>query len=65
MRESDRNNRIQSDLKNVCGTFEIEGMKLSPEVRQMLEQIATGKVTYQQALDELVRKYEGRDEVDS
>lgn len=51
----------QRDLRNVYGTFAMEGMTISKETRSNLDRIASGQATYQQVLKELREKYEKRD----
>ena len=50
----------QRNMKNVTGTFAIEGLTISAESHKNLERISAGKVTYQQVLRELRAKYEKR-----
>ncbi len=47
-------------LKNVQGTFAIEGMILSEPCLENLDRILQGKVSYTQVLSELRTKYEKR-----
>lgn len=49
------------NLRNVYGTFAMEGMTISKETRSNLDRIASGQVSYQQVLKELREKYEKRD----
>lgn len=51
----------QRNLRNVYGTFAMEGMTISKETRSNLDRIASGQVSYQQVLKELREKYEKRD----
>lgn len=52
--------QYESNLRNIRGTFSIEGISLSEETLNNLERIATGKASYQQVLKELREKYEKR-----
>lgn len=52
--------QYESNLRNIRGTFSIEGISLSAETLNNLERIATGKASYQQVLKELREKYEKR-----
>lgn len=47
----------ENNIRNVRGTLAIEGMTLSQEAYADLERIASGEVSYQQVLQELVDKY--------
>lgn len=47
----------ESNLRNVYGTFAIEGLTISEETRANLDRIATGRASYQQVLQELRDKY--------
>lgn len=51
----------QRNLRNVYGTFAMEGMTISKETRSNLDRIASGQASYQQVLKELREKYEKRD----
>lgn len=51
----------QRNLRNVYGTFAMEGMTISKETRSNLDRISSGQVSYQQVLKELREKYEKRD----
>lgn len=53
--------QYQRNLRNVYGTFAMEGMTISKETRSNLDRIASGQVSYQQVLKELREKYEKRD----
>lgn len=46
-----------SNLRNIRGTFAAEGMTISKSTRDNLDCIASGKVSYQQVLQELRTKY--------
>ena len=37
----------KSDLRNVCGTFAIEGMTISKDTRSNLDRIGSGQASYQ------------------
>lgn len=50
----------QKNMKNIVGTFAIEGMTVSAEAYNNLDRIASGKASYQQVLRELRAKYEKR-----
>mgnify|MGYP007054781200 FL=1 len=50
----------KSELRNLCGTFEAEGIIIRRSTRNNLERIASGQATYQQVLQELRQKYAGR-----
>lgn len=45
------------NLRNIRGTFAAEGMTISKSTRDNLDRIASGKVSYQQVLQELRTKY--------
>lgn len=47
----------KSNLRNVYGTFAIEGMSISKDTRKNLDRIGTGQVSYQQVVNELRAKY--------
>ena len=51
--------RIQhkSNLRNVYGTFAIEGMTISKDTRSNLDRIGSGQASYQQVVNELRAKY--------
>lgn len=46
-----------SNLRNIRGTFVAEDMTISKSTRDNLDRIASGKVSYQQVLQELRTKY--------
>lgn len=48
------------NLRNVSGTFAVEGMTISKATRSNLDRIASGQASYQQVLRELRAKYEKR-----
>ena len=47
----------QSNLRNVYGTFAIEGMIISKDTRRNLDRIGSGQASYQQVVNELRVKY--------
>lgn len=47
----------QKNLKNIVGTFAIEGMTLNDATRKNIERIGSGQASYQQIVDELRAKY--------
>ena len=47
----------KSDLRNVCGTFAIEGITIRKDTRSNLDRIGSGQVSYQQVVNELRAKY--------
>ena len=47
----------QSNLRNVYGTFAIEGMTISKDTRRNLDRIGSGQSGYQQVVNELRVKY--------
>ena len=47
----------KSDLRNVYGTFAIEGMTISKDTRSNLDRIGSGQASYQQIVNELRAKY--------
>lgn len=47
----------KSNLRNVYGTFAIEGMTISKATRMNLDRIGSGQVSYQQVVNELRAKY--------
>lgn len=48
----------EQNLRNLYGTFALEGMTTSKETRCNLDRIASGEVSYQQVLQELRTKYQ-------
>ena len=50
----------KSNLRNIRGTFAVEGMTISESTRSNLDRIASGQTSYQQVLTELRAKYEKR-----
>ena len=47
----------KSNLRNVYGTFAIEGMPISKDTRSNLDRIGSGQASYQQIVNELRAKY--------
>jgi hypothetical protein len=47
----------KSNLRNVYGTFAIEGMTISKDTRRNLDRIGSGQASYQQVVNELRAKY--------
>ncbi len=50
-------NNFESNLKNLKGTFAVEGMKVSKSGIENLKRIDSGKISYTQMIEELKRKY--------
>ncbi len=50
-------NNFESNLKNLKGTFAVEGMKVSESGIKNLKRIDSGKISYTQMIEELKRKY--------
>ncbi len=50
----------KSNLRNIRGTFAVEGMTISKSTRSNLDRIASGQASYRQVLTELRAKYEKR-----
>lgn len=48
----------ESDLRNIRGTFALEGLQLSKDARSNLDRIASGQASYQQIVQELRKKYQ-------
>ena len=48
----------KSNLRNVYGTFAIEGVTISKATRSNLDRIGSGQVRYQQVIKEVCAKYE-------
>lgn len=48
----------EQNLRNLYGTFALEGMTISKETRRNLDRIASGEVSYQQVLQEFRTKYQ-------
>ena len=51
----------KSNLRNVYGTFAIEGMTISKDTRSNLDRIGSGQASYQQVVNELRAKYAKKD----
>lgn len=51
----------QKNLKNIVGTFAIEGMTISKSTRSNLDRIGSGQASYQQIVNELRAKYDHPD----
>ena len=49
----------ESNLRNLKGTFAVEGLSVSPNTRKKLECIASGQANCQQIIDEIIAKYKG------
>ena len=47
----------KSNLRNVYGTFAIEGMTISKDTRSKINRIGSGQASYQQVVNELRAKY--------
>ena len=45
------------NLRNVYGTFAIEGITISKDTRNNLDRIGSGQASYQQVVNELRAKY--------
>lgn len=48
----------ENNLKNVAGTFAIEGITLNDTTKKNLECIGSGQASYQQVVNELRAKYD-------
>lgn len=48
----------ENHIRNIRGTFAVEGMTISDATRKNLDRIASGQVDYRQVLEELRKKYE-------
>ena len=51
---------FESNLKNLKGTFAVEGMAVSEESIENLKKIDSGKASYTDVIEELKRKYTQR-----
>ena len=51
----------QKNLKNIVGTFAIEGMTISEATRSNLDHIGSGQASWQEVVDELHAKFEHPD----
>ena len=49
--------RNKSNLKNVIGTFAIEGIAIDKATRNNLERMSSGQISYQQIVKELRANY--------
>lgn len=47
----------QSNLRNVYGTFAIEGMTISKDTRRNLDRIGSGQSSYQQVVNKSILEY--------
>lgn len=47
----------QKNLKNIVGTFAIEGMTISEATRSNLDRIGSGQASWQEVVEELRAKY--------
>ena len=52
-----KSNDFESNLKNLKGTFAVEGMKISETGIENLKRIDSGKVSYTDVIEELKLKY--------
>lgn len=52
-----KSNDFESNLKNLKGTFAVEGMKISETGIENLKRIDSGKVSYTDVIEELKQKY--------
>lgn len=50
-------NNHENNMRNLRGTFAVEGMKISRETAKNLERLSENKVTYSKIVDELREKY--------
>lgn len=51
----------KSNLRNVYGTFAIEGMTISKATRSNLDRIGSGQASWQEVVEELRAKYDHPD----
>ena len=51
---------FEANIKNLSATFAVEGMKITKETLKNLKRIENGEITYKDAINELVIKYEKR-----
>ena len=51
----------KSNLRNVYGTFAIEGMTISKDTRSNLDRIGSGQASWREIVDELHAKFEHPD----
>ena len=47
------NKKQEFQLKNAIANIELEGIKVSPEIRQAMRDVITSKLTYEEALKKL------------
>ena len=47
----------KSSLRNVYGTFAIEGMSINESTRRNLDRVGSGQASYKQVVNELRAKY--------
>lgn len=47
----------KSNLRNVYGTFAVEGMSINESTRRNLDRVRSGQASYQQIVNELRAKY--------
>lgn len=47
----------KSNLRNVYGTFAIEGMSINESTRRNLDRVGSGQASYKQVVNELRAKY--------
>lgn len=52
-----KSNNFEDNLKNLKGTFAVEGMKVSESGIRNLRRIDSGKVSYTDVIEELKQKY--------
>lgn len=55
-----KSNDFESNLKNLKGTFAVEGMVISETGIKNLKRIESGKVRYTEVIEELKQKYTQR-----
>lgn len=60
-REDATTSQNKSNLCNIHGTLDAEGMSINESTHRNLERIASGQTSYQQVLTELRAKYEKRE----
>ena len=53
-------NNFENNLKNLKGTFAVEGMSISKESIENLKRIESGKARYTDVIEELKLKYTKR-----
>lgn len=52
-----KSNNFEDNLRNLKGTFEVEGMKVSESGIRNLKRIDSGKVSYTDVIEEFKQKY--------